>query len=504
MTRFLLIYHRQPFEEVLDDQGQTQRIPPRSPNGIVPSLTGFLQHLPHPDGAGWLAWRLTHEEEATVRVDEVRVEASRPNDNPLRVLRLGLTQAEVGSFYHVTSKAALWPILHSFPSEFDEQAANWERFQAVNRKFAQAAAQSLEAGGTAWIHDYNLWLVPGYLRALRPDLTIGFFLHTPFPGPDVFGILPWREEILRSLLCADRVGFHVARYAENFAQSAECFCRAEPSRRRSVGRHLAQLGSVLHQVSYPTALLSKDHRTHVDVAPIGINTQLIQQVLRRRQTGLEIANIRAQLGVEKIIFSVGRIDYTKGSKEVLDGFDRLLSRHPEWVGRVKLVLTSVAPAKGMSVYEDIQLEIEQRVGNINGRYSELNWVPVLLFTTPIGFEELVAWYAAADICWITPLRDGLNLVAKEYAMAQQDRAGVLILSEFAGSVIELDEAIHVNPYSRDSMDAGLDRALTMTPEEAMGRMRAMGQRLRLRSLSSWTRRMTELFANRELTLDPAE
>jgi glucosylglycerol-phosphate synthase len=257
-------------------------------------------------------------------------------------------------------------------------------------------------------------------------------------------------------------------------------------------------------VSYPTALLSKDHRTHVDVAPIGINTQLIQQVLRRRQTALEIANIRAQLGVEKIIFSVGRIDYTKGSKEVLDGFDRLLSRHPEWVGRVKLVLTSVAPAKGMSVYEDIQLEIEQRVGNINGRYSELNWVPVLLFTTPIGFEELVAWYAAADICWITPLRDGLNLVAKEYAMAQQDRAGVLILSEFAGSVIELDEAIHVNPYSRDSMDAGLDRALTMTPEEARGRMRAMGQRLRLRSLSSWTRRMTELFANRELTLDPAE
>ncbi|MGA0187421.1 MAG: pyridoxal-phosphate dependent enzyme, partial [Burkholderiaceae bacterium] len=362
----------------------------------------------------------------------------------------------------------------------------------------------VEAGGTAWIHDYNLWLVPGYLRALRPDLTIGFFLHTPFPGPDVFGILPWREEILRSLLCADRVGFHVARYAENFAQSAECFCRAEPSRRRSVGRHLAQLGSVLHQVSYPTALLSKDHLTHVDVAPIGINTQLIQQVLRRRQTGLEIANIRAQLGVEKIIFSVGRIDYTKGSKEVLDGFDRLLSRHPEWVGRVKLVLTSVAPAKGMSVYEDIQLEIEQRVGNINGRYSELNWVPVLLFTTPIGFEELVAWYAAADICWITPLRDGLNLVAKEYAMAQQDRAGVLILSEFAGSVIELDEAIHVNPYSRDSMDAGLDRALTMTPEEATGRMRAMGQRLRLRSLSSWTRRMTELFANRELTLDPAE
>ncbi|MGA0187719.1 MAG: trehalose-6-phosphate synthase, partial [Burkholderiaceae bacterium] len=139
MTRFLLIYHRQPFEEVLDERGQTQRIPPRSPNGIVPSLTGFLQHLPQPDGAGWLAWRLTQKEEPTVRVDEVRVEASRPNDNPLRVLRLGLTQAEVGSFYHVTSKAALWPILHSFPSEFDEQAANWERFQAVNRKFAQAA-----------------------------------------------------------------------------------------------------------------------------------------------------------------------------------------------------------------------------------------------------------------------------------------------------------------------------------------------------------------------------
>jgi glucosylglycerol-phosphate synthase len=340
-----------------------------------------------------------------------------------------------------------------------------------------------------WIHDYNLWLVPGLVRRQRPDLKIAFFLHTPFPGPDVFGILPWRIEILESLLSCDRLGFHIPRYAQNFVACARALCGATSSHRISASDLLSQPGSVLHEPQFVTEMAFKGQRTHIDAIPLGINAPLIHQIRERVGTRKRSAQIREELAVDTVILSVGRVDYTKGIVELLEAYERLLSRRAELSGRVKLVLTCVPPASGIEVYDDIQRDIEQRVGAINGRYSTLAWTPILLFTQPFRFEELVAWYAAADICWITPLRDGLNLVAKEYVVAKGGKAGVLVLSDFAGSVIELDEAIHCNPYSSRNMDASLDRALSTSFEEAAHHSHLMFRRVCRNSIGHWTSEM---------------
>ena len=489
-ARFVLVYHRQPFEEY-EENGEVRLRPHRSPNGIIPSLKGFCASLPDPSEAVWLAWsHVDTDEQAGTILGEATVEAQK--ETPLRVVRMGLTREQVSSFYHVTSKAALWPILHGFPGRFDYDAADWEAFREVNALFAKAVCQTAAPGATVWVHDYNLWLVPGLVKAQRRDLIVSFFHHTPFPPADIFGILPWREEILESLLQCHRVGFHVPRYADNFANCAESFCRAQPLRRQFVGKELAQVGSVLHQASYTSSLRYKDQICQLDAVPIGIDTALIQRTLRKKVSQQKVGEIRRELNVEKMIFSVGRVDYTKGTCEMLDAFERLLQREPQWHGRIKLCLTSVAPSRGMNVYEDIQDDIERRVGHINGHFSKLSWSPILLFTQPIDFETLVSWYCAADVCFITPLRDGLNLVAKEFVTCQSGRAGVLVLSEFTGAVIELDEAIHVNPYSSRSLDRGLSQALVMPREEAMQRLQAMEKRLMRYNIRHWTRKMMQL------------
>lgn len=479
MSDFVIVYHRQPFEEVIEN-GRAVYREHSSPNGIVPTLRGFCGHC---SDASWVAWTQVEGESVGRVIDTIALGDAR---QPLKVTRVGLSPAQVRSFYHVTSKAALWPILHSFPGRFDYDAAEWTTFREVNRIFAEAACEVAAEGAVVWVHDYNLWLVPGMIHARRPDLRVSFFLHTPFPPPDVFGILPWREEIMRSLLACRRVGFHVPHYAENFAACARAFCGALPVRRTVATDLLAQVGAVLQEPSFVSTVHCDGRDVEIDAMPIGIDVPLVHQYLSGEEAQALVADIRQQLNVETMIFSVGRVDYTKGTEEMLAAFDRLLQRRPELLGRVKLCLTSVAPARGMDTYAEIQLAIEQRVGNINGRYSTLDWTPILLFTRPIRFNQLVAWYRAADICWITPLRDGLNLVAKEYVAAQEGGSGVLVLSEFSGVVIELDEAVHTNPYSARNMDAAIDRALDMPEAEARQRQQAMYRRVSDCDIQAWT------------------
>lgn len=484
-AKLVIVYHRQPFDEVETSDGVAYR-EHKSPNGIIPSLRGVCRSLDDPDAAMWVAWSRCTPDASGCLFEPIVVPSP---EGPLRVQRVGLTPEQVSSFYYVTSKAALWPILHSFPERFDYDAAEWETFREVNRIFAEGVCACAAPGAVVWIHDYNLWLVPGLVRAKRPDLRIAFFLHTPFPGPDVFGILPWRTEILQSLLACDRLGFHIPRYSQNFITCARALCDARASHRVAASDLLTQPGSVLHEPQLVTEVEFAGHRTFIDAIPLGINAPLIHQIRERVATRKRTTQIRAELAVETVILSVGRVDYTKGVVELLETFARLLDRRPELLGKVKLVLTCVPPASGIEVYEDIQRDIEQRVGAINGRYSTLAWVPILLFTQPFRFEELVAWYGAADICWITPLRDGLNLVAKEYIVAKGGKAGVLVLSDFAGSVIELDEAIHCNPYSSRNMDAALDRALGTSFDEAARNSHLMFRRVCRNSIGHWTTEM---------------
>lgn len=487
MSKLVIVYHRQPFDEVKTEAGIEYR-EHRSPNGIIPSLRGFCRSLDNPADATWIAWSRCADDQAGQLLGSIRLGT---DAEPLHIARVGLTAAQVHSFYYVTSKAALWPILHSFPERFDYDAAEWDTFREVNRIFAAGVCASAAPGAVVWVHDYNLWLVPGMVRAQRPDLRIAFFLHTPFPAPDVFGILPWREEILDSLLACDRVGFHIPRYSQNFMTCARALRGARPGPRLPVSDLLSQEGSVLHEPQYVTALEHAGRRTALDAIPIGVNVTLIHQIRERASTQKRSAQIRAELGAEIIVFSVGRVDYTKGSRETLDTFERLLLRRPELRGRIRLCLTCVAPAIGIDVYDDVRADIERRVGAINGRFATLQWTPVVLFMQPIPFDELIAWYRATDICWITPLRDGLNLVAKEFVVAQAGGPGVLVVSDFAGCVIELDEAVHTNPYSTRSMDAAMDRALDMPRTERIERSRRMYRRESRNSIARWTGEMLE-------------
>lgn len=486
MAELVVVYHRQPFERVIVDGVESFRSH-RSPNGIVPTLRGFFQYF---DRGTWVASTTVEETRAGAVVARNSVEFAGERYD---VAQLGLTKEQVTSFYKVTSKAALWPILHSFVDRFDYDAADWNVFREVNQRFAEATCEVASEGAVVWVHDYNLWLVPKFIRENRPDLKIFFFHHTPFPSSDIFGVLPWRTEIAESLLACDRVGFHVPRYAENFAAVARAFAGATTAGRKPVHARMRPEGWALQESTVVGELLWQGRQVQVDVVPLGVAIPKIVETVQSPKAQARTHEIREQSGVDTILFGVSRVDYTKGTVELLDAYRRLLERRPALRGKVKLFLICVPPAPGMRVYDEIQADIEQRVGSLNGKMSTLTWIPVVLFAKPMGFDELMSWYRASDICWITPLRDGLNLVAKEYIAAKEGKEGKLILSEFTGAAVELEAAVLVHPYSARSMDAAIDEALDMPRSEEVERMGRLWEATCEHDLSWWTDTMLERF-----------
>ena len=490
----VIVYHRQPYEEVVED-GKTVLREHSSPNGIVPTLKSFFGTAEH---CAWVAWK---------QIDPRRPQGFAPtvqiNDSygSYVVSRLGLSAQQVKSFYHVTSKAALWPILHSFPERYDYDPVDWNTFREVNMLFAKAAAEQAAEGAVVWVHDYNLWLLPGYLRALRPDVRIAFFHHTPFPAPNIFNILPWRDEIVESLLACDLIGFHIPRYAASFVQVACSLKEVEVVEEIAVEASLSPRGMALSQPSVPVRISYAGREILIDVFPVGANIAHIRDVSQRAATRELEAKIRSQLNGRRMIISVGRSDYTKGTRDMLLAYERLLARRPELHEKIQLLVTSVAANSGMTAYRAVQREIEQLAGQINGRYASLGWQPLLLFSNAIPFDELIAYYRCADVCWVTPLRDGLNLVAKEYAAACHDEDGVLVLSEFTGAAIELKGAVLTNPYSARNMDAAIDKSLDMPSEEQRTRMQAMWESVSHYDSLQWAKHTQERFA--ELRSSPA-
>jgi glucosylglycerol-phosphate synthase len=483
---FVIVYHRQPYEEAVEN-GRVIYKENKSPNGIVPALKGFFSTA---EDAVWVAWK---QAPASGKPNFERTVHIKDSYGEYDVVRLPLTAEQVKAFYHVTSKEALWPILHSFPGNFNYGPVDWENFRVVNRLFAEAACEQAADDALIWVHDYNLWLVPYYVRQIKPNARIAFFHHTPFPAADVFNVLPWREEILGSLLACDIVGFHIPRYAENFASVACSLMGATRTETRDVEGPFQPTGVALSEPSVTTALEYEGHRVGIDAWPIGTNPRLIDQHLSTFEAGQRVSEIRAEIGDQHLLMSVGRVDYAKGTKEMLEAFDRLLARRPALREKVKLFCVCVAPADGMAAYRAAQREVERLVGSINGKYGNLRWTPIMLSTRGVPFEELVCYYRAADVCLVTPLRDGLNLVAKEFIGAQNGDAGVLVLSEFAGSAVELPEAVLVNPYSERNMDAGLDRALDMAEPERQERLAKMRERVRRWDVDHWAGHVRERF-----------
>jgi glucosylglycerol-phosphate synthase len=342
-----------------------------------------------------------------------------------------------------------------------------------------------------WIHDYNLWLVPGYLRTMRPDLRISFFHHTPFPSADMFNVLPWRKEIVESLLACDVVGFHIPRYAANFVSVARSVFDVEVTRREPVTPDLLTEVSALTERSMPLEVTCAGRRVSLVAAPVGVDVDHIDERARHPETEAKLAEIRAWLGDARLVLSVGRTDYTKGGVQQLESWERVIEANPDIRGKVRLMHVSVSANRNMSAYENVQSEIEQVAGRVNGRFGTLDWQPVSLVSTAIPFGELVAYYRAADVAWITPLADGMNLVCKEYVSARVDGDGALVLSEFAGAAIEMGAAVITNPFSHRSMDSAILQALSMSPAERKERMAALREVVRRYDVAAWGRAQGE-------------
>ena len=477
----VIVYHRQPYEEVETPDGIVYR-ENSSPNGIVPTLKGFLGRA---NRGAWVAWK--EAKDTSNPGFEPVIEIS-DSFGTYDVSRLPLTREQVSSFYHVTSKEAFWPILHWFKERYNYDPVDWPTFRSVNWAFAEAAAEQATDDAVIWVHDYNLWLVPGYLRQLKPNATICFFHHTPFPGPDMFNVLPWRAEIVESLLTCDSVGFHIPRYAQNFAAVARSLTGARLIEDADAPLSLSTTGVALNDRVMPLTLEHKGNPVAIHTSPVGVNYDYIQSLARSPEIRARTAQIRAEMGDCKLCLSVSRTDYTKGNIEQLEAFERLLQRRPEMLGKVRLMLVSVGANRNMTAYAEVQERIETLAGRINGTYGSLEWQPVALISQAIPLAQLVAYYAASDFASITPLADGLNLVASEFCAARDpDHPGALVLSEFAGCAVLLEGAIPVNPFSHASMDAALDQVLAMSSEEAASRMQALQRSARTWDIGTWTR-----------------
>ncbi|WP_375261120.1 glucosylglycerol-phosphate synthase [Palleronia sp.] len=474
----VIVYHRQPYEEV-EENGQIVRKENKSPNGIVPTLKSFFGRV---EKGAWVAWKLS---ETPAEPNFERIVEIEDSYGKYSVSRLPLTEAQVRSFYHVTSKEAFWPILHSFKEKYDYDPVDWPTFREVNWAFAEAAANEAAEGAVVWVHDYNLWLVPGYLRKIRPDLRISFFHHTPFPSADMFNVLPWRREIMGSLLACDVVGFHIPRYAANFVGVAESLFDIETGPREPVAPDFVKEYVALSDRKVARWVKHEGHRVQVLASPVGVDVDYIAGKAESEETLARARELRSEIGTGAMILSVGRTDYTKGGADQLLSFERILEDNPDLHGKVRLLHVSVSANRNMTVYESVQAEIEETVGRINGQFGTFDWTPVTLMSRAIPFDDLVAYYRAADVCWITPLADGMNLVAKEFAACRSDLRGALVLSEFAGAAVEMGSAVLANPFSHKSMDKALLQALNMSEEEQEERMRDMRETIRKYDVKAW-------------------
>lgn len=468
-SELVMVYHRLPYEEYRNAAGKLQRRRPTSPNGIIPTLLSFFG-----DGrpGSWVAWAV-HEDDNEPFDSHTTVDAERYPK--LTAARVKLSKEEVDIFYKRFSKEAFWPTLHTFWERATFNEDDWQVFCKVNRVFAERTALEAAEGAIVWLHDYNLWMVPAYLRELRPDLRIAFFHHTYFPSADVFNVLPWRRQIVGSLLQCDYIGFHIPRQVENFVDVARGVFPLKTLERQNCAPRFITYGCAVGLERMTTALDTGTRQVKLGAHPVGLDIDRVRNALEAPKIKELMGQLREEMKGVKLILSVERLDYTKGILEKLNAYERLLADNPELIGKVTLVTVCVPAAKEMTIYNELQTQIEQAVGRINGRFARIGWTPLQFFFRSLPFEEVSAWYAMADVMWITPLRDGLNLVAKEFVAAQGllGGRGVLVLSEFAGAAAELKGALLTNPHDPADLAQTCYLALNLPKSEAQARLREL-------------------------------
>ncbi|WP_088979305.1 alpha,alpha-trehalose-phosphate synthase (UDP-forming) [Micromonospora coxensis] len=424
----------------------------RSPGGLVSALHPLLRHTP----ATWVGWA-----GGTGPAPDL------PDVDGVRMHTVPLDAQDLRDHYEGFANATLWPLYHDAVEQPEYHRRWWEAYQRVNQRFAEAAAGVAEPGGLVWVQDYHLQLVPGMLRELRPDLRIGFFLHVPFPPPELFMQLPRRAELLRGMLGADLIGFQRAQASHNFAQLvAKVLGLPATDRRIGVDDRVVRIGAY----------------------PVSIDTAEMAALAGRPDVTARARRLRHDLGdPEHVILSVDRMDYTKGIEQRLKAYSELLASGDVKVRDTVLVQVAVPSRERVAQYQILRERVEREVGRINGEFGRVGEPAIHYLTQPFDRTELAALYRVADVMAVTPLRDGMNLVAKEYVAARVDDSGALLLSEFAGSAAELEQAYLVNPHDLEELKRMLLSALRAAPEDAGERMRAMRAHLHRHDIRAWAR-----------------
>lgn len=412
----------------------------------------------------WVGWPGGTLEEIG-NPEEVRAKLKRIDVNPVF-----LNEVDLDGFYEGYSNSTLWPLLHYMVERAKFENGWWETYRHVNRKFAKAIAEIAEPGDKVWVHDYHLFLVPAMLREMTEELKIGFFLHTPFCSSEIFRALPNRDIILKGVLGADLIGFHTYSYMRHF--------------RSSILR-------VLGWESDIDDMRHEGREIRMEVCPIGHNHGGFDEVLNQPDFMEIVLKQRKALAGKRMILNVERLDYTKGVPEKLTAMRRFLELHPEKISEVLFVLIAVPSRQGVAEYDELTEEVQREVGAINGQFGTVGHSPIQFLHRGFPMNELAAFYVTSEICMVSPLRDGMNLVAKEYLDCQREgltqRPGVLILSEFAGAANELAQAIHVNPYDIDQVAEAINRALEMPDEERLKRINVMQPRIQKQDSGAWAR-----------------
>ncbi len=370
----------------------------------------------------------------------------------------------VKGYYHGFSNKTIWPLFHGFTTYAVFSKSDWEAYREANSLFANKVEEIARPGDKVWIHDYHLMLLPEMLRKRELGISIGFFLHIPFPSYDIFRLLPWRKEVIEGILGADLVGFHTYDYAQAFLEAVARIKGYE----NKVG--LIEVG---------------DRLVQVDVFPMGIDFEKFSEGAKSPEVRDETRRIRERVGDRRIIISMSRLDYTKGPLHHLMAFEELLRRHPEWKERVTYIFVVSPSREEVEHYSQLKAKIDGTVGRINGKYGVLGWVPVWYMYRYLSFKELVALYSAADVALILPISDGMNLMAKEYLASMNHLKGALVISETAGAAKELLEAFKVNPNNIEEVSETLNEALKMEKGELMRRNEAMRERIKKFNIRYW-------------------
>ncbi len=459
--RTVYIANRFPLRVSLDEKGYSF-----TPNhgGVASGLRSHVKKLSHENlWIGWPGIYVSPSEQEKMRNNTLKEHNAFP---------VFLTPKITEGYYNGFCNKVIWPLFHYFTNFVQPDPEYWDSYVSANESFVKQIAPLLRESDNIHIQDYQLMLLPKLLREFNPKLSISFFLHIPFPALDVFRILPqkWRVGLLEGMLGADLVGFHTHEYRQHFLLSAQRILEAENT-----------MGTITWN----------DRIVKADVFPMGIDVEKYIKESKSQRVAKEVIRLKKTLGKRKLIFSVDRLDYTKGIENRLLGFEEFLIMHPEWHNKVSLIVSSEPSRSDIEQYQAMKRRVDELVGKINGAYGSVNWQPIIYQFTSLKFEEMVAFYKASDVALITPLRDGMNLVAKEYIASQEGGAGVLILSEMAGSAQELSEAVLINPFDIHEIADAIFKALTISDSKQIVRNKRILSHLENYDIHHWAADINE-------------